>query len=347
MDCIERIAGCLLGGAVGDALGAPVEFMSLSEIRAKFGNEGIEHYALAYGRIGAITDDTQMTLFTLEGMLKAYIQGDTTSLTESVRIAYLRWLGTQGIRSKSESLSSIYGGWLWSQKLLHSRRAPGNSCLSSLQMHLSCLESNHSEIPSDPINNSKGCGGVMRMAPVGFFDLDCFKTGCELAMLTHGHPSGYLASGFLAQLIHELIQGISLSSAIESTRELLLQWPSHQEVLQAVDQALDYAKSDVPTPETLEKLGEGWVAEEALALSLFCALKAKNFAHGVRLAVNHSGDSDSTGAITGNILGTLWGQQSIPDEYLQDLELRSVIEQMVRHVVDLDYDDCRDRYSGL
>jgi ADP-ribosylglycohydrolase len=166
-------------------------------------------------------------------------------------------------------------------------------------------------------------------------------------MLTHGHPSGYLASGFLAQLIHELMQGISLSSAIESTRGLLMQWPSHQEVLQAVDQAVDYANSEVPTPETLNKLGEGWVAEEALALSLFCAFKAKEFSHGVRLAVNHSGDSDSTGAITGNILGAMWGRKSIPDEFLQDLELRSVIEQMARDSVGLDYDDCRDRYSGL
>jgi ADP-ribosylglycohydrolase len=346
MDRIERIAGCLLGGAVGDALGAPVEFLSISEIRAKFGNNGIEHYAPAYGRIGAITDDTQMTLFTLEGMLKAHFRG-ITSNTDCVRYAYLRWLGTQGIRSKSESLSLTYEGWLWGQKSLHSCRAPGNSCLSSLQSHLFCLESNHSVTPSAPINNSKGCGGVMRMAPVGFFDLDCFKTGCDLAMLTHGHPSGYLASGFLAQLIHELMQGISLSSAIESTRELLLQWPSHQEVLQAVDLALDYAKSEEPTPETLEKLGEGWVAEEALALSLFCALKAKNFVHGVRLAVNHSGDSDSTGAITGYILGAMWGRKSIPDEFLQELELRTVIEQMARDTVCLDYGDCRDRYSGL
>ena len=210
------------------------------------------------------------------------------------------------------------------------------------------MENNNFGTPSDPINNSKGCGGVMRMAPVGFFDLDCFKTGCELAMLTHGHPSGYLASGFLAQLIHELMQGISLSSAIESTRELLILWPSHQEVLQAVDLALDYAKSEEPTPETLEKLGEGWVAEEALALSLFCALRAENFAHGVRLAVNHSGDSDSTGAITGNILGAMWGRGSIPDEFLQDLELRSVIEQMAQDVASIDNPDkWSERYTGV
>jgi ADP-ribosylglycohydrolase len=68
---LARIRGCLLGGAVGDALGAPVEFLSLQEIRDKFGPAGIHDYARAYGRRGAIADDTQMTLFTAEGLLRA------------------------------------------------------------------------------------------------------------------------------------------------------------------------------------------------------------------------------------------------------------------------------------
>lgn len=346
----ERIAGCLLGGAVGDALGAPVEFMSTSEIRSKFGSGGIEHYAPAYGKVGAITDDTQMALFTLEGLLRTHTRchhKGIASHEDCVRYAYMRWLGTQGAVIKNNALSFVYEGWLWKQSLLHSRRAPGNACLSSLMLHLSRIEQDDYDIRSEPINDSKGCGGIMRMAPVGFFDVDCFQVGCELAKLTHGHPSGYLASGFLAQLIHEIMQDIRLEDAVELARRVLLQWPENQEVLGAVDQAIDFAANEEATPETIERLGGGWVAEEALAISLFCALKAESFEHGVRLAVNHGGDSDSTGAITGNILGSLCGHRDIPADFLLDLELRDVIEQMAWDVVNFDYtDEWWNRYPG-
>ena len=72
----DRYRGCLLGGAVGDALGAGVEFMSLDEIRGRYGPAGVTGYVPCYGRSGAITDDTQMTLFTAEGLLRARQHGD-------------------------------------------------------------------------------------------------------------------------------------------------------------------------------------------------------------------------------------------------------------------------------
>ncbi len=98
VDELLRYRGCLLGGAVGDALGASVEFLSLGEIRARFGAAGIRDYAPAYGRIGAITDDTQMTLFTAEGLLRAHNRGTQKGIVHTptvVHHAYLRWLETQ------------------------------------------------------------------------------------------------------------------------------------------------------------------------------------------------------------------------------------------------------------
>jgi ADP-ribosylglycohydrolase len=89
-----------------------------------------------------------------------------------------------------------------------------------------------------------------------------------------------------------------------------------------------------PGPETIKKIGEGWVAEEALAISCYCALVSESdFARGVRLAVNHDGDSDSTGAITGNILGALLGKSVIPSEWLEELEMRDVIEEVARDLL--------------
>src|SRR4051812_30781276 len=97
--------GCLLGGAVGDALGAAIEFDSIAEIRQTYGPAGLTDYALAYGRRGAITDDTQMMLFTAEGVLRTDVCYRCNSVCceeEIVRNAYLRWLHTQGIRSEAE-----------------------------------------------------------------------------------------------------------------------------------------------------------------------------------------------------------------------------------------------------
>lgn len=326
----ENIHSCLMGGAIGDALGAAVEFMSLPEIRSSFGKNGLQDYAPAYGSIGAITDDTQMTLFTLEGILRArlrFLGRGLCHIPAVVYHAYIRWLITQQCIDPELLDETINSGWLIQQDELHSRHTPGNSCISSLQQYpgMGTMD--------EPINNSKGCGGVMRIAPIGFFVADPFQTGCEIAALTHGHPSGYLSAGFLAEVIHLLDSDHSISDAIQAARNRLKQFSRHQEVLQAVDHAIRLAENNEASPENVAKLGEGWVAEEALAISLYCTMVAQDFRHGVLLAVNHSGDSDSTGAITGNLLGMIYGIDGIPAEWIAHLEVRNMIEEMVEDAV--------------
>jgi len=227
---LEYFAGCLLGGAVGDALGGAVEFDSIEDIRCRFGSEGIIDYAEAYGRVGAITDDTQMTLFTAEGLLCATYQENSEFLidvlTTSTYQAYLRWLVTQ-----KESVSDLAGqkGWLLEEKDLYHRRAPGGTCLSALSSgRMGSIESS--------INNSKGCGGVMRVAPVGLYlqspsvlsgvceaerDRITILVGCNVAATTHGHPSGYLSAGAFALLIARIVAGDALSVALEKVLHCL------------------------------------------------------------------------------------------------------------------------------
>ncbi len=146
-----------------------------------------------------------------------------------------------------------------------------------------------------------------------------------MAALTHGHPGGYLSAGYLAATIAAILGGQALAEALAAARELLRAQPGHEECLELVDRARRLAHEAPATPETVALLGEGWVGDEALAISVFCALKAEDFASGIILAVNHSGDSDSTGAITGNILGALWGEAAIPATWLDQLELRAEI----------------------
>lgn len=161
-ELVDKYSGCLFGGAVGDALGWPVEFLSMEEIRGKYGRDGILDFVEASGGIGAITDDTQMTLFTAEGLILAHRRELETHVPtqweSAVHRAYLRWLSTQG-----ESVPRMVDeGWLLSVTGLHHRRAPGSTCLSA-------LESGRMGTVDRPINDSKGCGGVMRAVPVGLF----------------------------------------------------------------------------------------------------------------------------------------------------------------------------------
>lgn len=329
---LNHVSGCLLGGAVGDALGAPVEFMSLKEILHRFGPGGISEYAIAYGRKGAITDDTQMTLFTAEGLILSQVRGGDPKayqIPPFVYQAYLRWLSTQQT-VRFEHLVRKYGscamvdGLLIANKELYSRRAPGNTCLTALM-------SGRMGAVEDPINDSKGCGGVMRIAPVGYFVKPeaVFETACEIAAITHGHPAGYLAAGCLARIISFVSYGADLPTAMDETSGILKAWPFHTECLEAMASAKAAWKKAPVSHGTVEKLGKGWIAEEALAIGLYAALAAHgDFERGVRLAVNHGGDSDSTGLIAGQILGAVLGAEAIPEKYRMGLELFGLIEEI-------------------
>ncbi len=332
----DKIIGCLLGGAVGDALGGPIEFSSLNKIRDQFGQEGIRDFAPAYGRVGAITDDTQMTLFTAEGLIRArsrMLDRGTTMPVTLLYNAYLRWLATQGQIPRTDGFGfevknkdDLHPGWLSAIPELNTQRAPGKTCLGALRSGRAGL------IEEEPINNSKGCGGVMRAAPVGLAwpadEETAFDYGCKSAAITHGHPSGYLAAGVLAVVISRVVAGASLDAAIDSGLSRIEGLHQSNEISSAVVRALVEARRGSPCPKKVETLGEGWVAEEALAISIYCALTAPNLEEGVILAVNHSGDSDSTGAITGNILGAIYGLTAIPERWLSQLELRHEIEQV-------------------
>jgi ADP-ribosylglycohydrolase len=194
----------------------------------------------------------------------------------------------------------------------------------------------------------------MRVAPVGLAAVrdEAFQLGCETAALTHGHPSGILSAGFLALLIAEIVAGVSLQGAIRAAKAALIKCANHTEVLRAVEKAEALALSPATTPIP-ESLGQGWVAEEALAIALYCALVAPNFEEAVVLAVNHSGDSDSTGAIAGNICGALYGADSIPARWIGAVELREEITAvaddltaLVERKLDVDSGLVSKRYPG-
>lgn len=326
----SRYLGCFLGGAVGDALGYPVEFMNESRIFEKYGTSGIQTLEQA-GHPALVSDDTQMHLFAANAIIYNRT-GHWGMNFENLLQAYREWLGTQGdfccLNPKEKKKM-----WLMDEKRLYALRAPGNTCLSAIRQTEGKTGITYAE------NNSKGCGTVMRAAAFGLAEhCDEFSYGESGktvyqyakydAMLTHGHPMAAGTSVALAQMIFEMVQRNpnrceSLQSVLhisgESELNLLLK--------KAIKLAEDPSVSDL---DGIHMLGEGWIAEEALAIALFSAVRYQNdFAKAIRTAVNHKGDSDSTGAICGYILGAWLGKEAVEQAFNLDcLELKDVIEEI-------------------
>ena len=340
----DRIRGCLIGGAAGDALGYPVEFFSEQTLRERCGDGGIRQYLPdPVSGTARISVDTQMTLFTANGLLvgdtRMALRGIGAQPHDYVSRAYQDWLITQRTSAPArDTHASIC--WLMDIPALYRCRAPGSTCLSALtqQQGQPPLES----YISHPQNHSKGCGGVMRVAPLGVSRYTAVpiealdREGAELAAITHGHSLGYMPAAVLTHILHRIVYPERTQTLLQivcearDTVRALFAGDKHLDELTArIDLAIRLADNDEPDLANIHRLGEGWVAEETLAVAIYCALRhADDFSAGIIAAVNHCGDSDSTGAVTGNILGALLGYDAIDKAWTRDLELRDVILEL-------------------
>jgi ADP-ribosyl-[dinitrogen reductase] hydrolase len=336
-----RLRTSLIAGAIGDSLGAEVEFLRLAEIRLRF-PDGLTELPPHDGLRGAITDDTQMTLFTAEGMLRAHIRGILRGICHPpsvVHHALLRWYRTQGGRPRME----IDDVGLITDPRLHARRAPGNTCLSALGQSI--------RFGDLARNDSKGCGTIMRVAPVALMAPrpQVHALAMETSALTHGHPTGQLAAAAWAGMLADVAEGMPLE---EAAREAVRACTCHEhgaETVAALEAALNAPRDG--RPETVESLGGGWTAEEALAIALYACLSGPTLEDGLRIAVTHSGDSDSTGAIAGNMLGLLDPAAVFAHPWAGAVECADRIAGLVRDHIALEEDPDRaealsSRYPG-
>jgi ADP-ribosylglycohydrolase len=334
MDEYDRYLGCMLGGATGDALGFLIEFDNLDTIRKKFGPYGLRTVlkSKSNGNRGVISDDTQMALFTADGLLWAAHDG--LDPADGIYRSYMRWYYTQTKKvvcqdqadwMKRQPHEEFWQYDLMGARELFVRRAPGMTCLKA-------LSSGRQGCVGHCLNDSKGCGTVMRAAPVGMFYAgdpeQAFRVGCQSGAITHGNPSGYLTAGVLSAIISYLVQGIPFGQALTWSVDMLKSKDKKQEVVRAVSRALDEAVSQRSPILSIERIGPGWVAEEALAIAVYCILKTDTLKDAVIMACNHDGDSDSCGAVCGNMAGAIYGSEAVPMNWTKHLECLDLLGTM-------------------
>lgn len=338
----DKCRGSLVGGAIGDAFGYPVEFIySFEEIRAKYGEDGIIGYDLSYPWLddylrhyrALFSDDTQMTLYTAEGIVESARNGKP--LMPTICNAYIAWYGHQ----IGKKVRISYDSQLTKIDELNQRRAPGNTCLSALANIYN---------GNEPHNTSKGCGGIMRIAPIGIYGAthgwtleETGRIAGEAAEITHQHMMSTFASAAQAMIIQQCILAEETITAeifkayVESALSKLPEmYPGKDSLLKdftgLIQKAIRLEDNLLQDWEIIENgLGGGWVAEETLAISIFSVLRhIDEFKACMICAVNHGGDSDSTGAVAGNIIGAILGYEAIPEEFTKSIQLHDLIVEI-------------------
>ena len=323
--------GCLLGGAVGDALGAPLQFFSRDDILLQYGDDGLLDYAPIYGRTGAITDDTQLAMFTAEGLLRyrvASANGEQPHVLNFVHCADLRWLATQSSTTPATQERSF----LLSERGMYARRAARDSFAAAL--------SRYSKIGESVAENRSQFGvGLCRIAPLALHLVsderkfwgeavrtEMFALSVNVCALSDGHPNGKMAGGVLGLLLLGLLYGHSPEACLARIEEQLRQEYDSDRLRRVIDRVRELANSEPCSPAAIESLAGDSMALDLLSVALYCLLCAEDFSSALRLAINHSGLSDSCGALTGQLLGARRGCSDIPQHFLRGLEHRELLD---------------------
>jgi len=300
MNASSTYRGCILGLAVGDALGMPTEFLTVEDIRGRWGPRGVQGFEGGHWPPGHFTDDTQMTLALAEGILAAGRDASVDEIMAEVADEFVHWM----------------------RDPLGGHRAPGNTCLTGCRNLADGVYWREAGVA-----DSKGCGSAMRAAPIGLVWPGDYERIREVAiaqsLATHEHPCALAGSVAAAALVSMALEGMApaemLERVIALTEEISDEFVAQMVVVpEVLDLPGDRKRSHA---QAWIDLGGGWVAEEAVAGALYCFLRSPgDYRATVLHAANTDGDSDSLACIAGAISGAYNGLDAIPQEWRDGIE---------------------------
>lgn len=297
----DKFEAVLFGLALGDALGYPTEFMSLSEIKKAYGKQGIQELP----NPALYSDDTQMTLALAEGLLDAGVNADLDTQINAIGRRFIDW------RFSPEN-----------------NRAPGVTCIAGVERFASGIAWREAGIA-----NSKGCGSAMRVAAIGCLyqhdEQKLYEVAHASSLITHGHPAAIAGSIAAAYAVKLALDGVPVPQYLP---KIMAFTDGISDEFEQALRHIGHAGAWADEEAALAHIGEGWVAEEAVALALYCVIRyPDDYAACVRRAANSEGDSDSVACIAGGIMGARLGLDALPAawrercekrEYLRDLAAR-------------------------
>ena len=300
---LDNAKGFLYGLAIGDALGKPTEFLSLAEIKTRYGKQGITELPDP----ALYTDDTQMSIAIAEALIRAGDQ-DIETLMQEVRHEFIKWSHPPD-----------------------NNRAPGQTCLAGVAN----MESG-THWQESGSKDSKGCGSAMRAAPIGYLYQNDPARLKEVArasgICTHGHPAADAACIGAAYLVKLALDRTPPEKIITELLAFTAGISEEfDEAILKVEKCLDWEDEE----KALSYLGEGWVGEEAVALSLYCFLRyPDDYEKTVMRGANTNGDSDSIACIAGSISGAFLGIEAIPGNWIERIEKSSYLNDVAERLAE-------------
>ncbi len=298
----DRYVGCMVGLAVGDALGGPTEFYSYEEIRQRWPPDGVSDFVGFRGLPpGSYTDDTEMAISAAERILKAKGR-EVDQILDSIAEEFKMW----------------YVG-------MEPARSPGTTSTASVRNLVNGVHWSKSGI-----NDSKGCGSAMRSQPIGLAFHDDEKMLVEIAskssLMTHGHPVATASAIGTAFLVSKALNDTPVLDALDDL--LALTQGISDEFIETMRYV--YKAIDIEDPADLQRLiGQGWTGDEALAWAIRSVARwPDSYDRVVLEAANSGGDADSKACIAGAIAGAYLGVESIPLSWRERVESRDLLVQL-------------------
>jgi len=304
----DNFRGCLFGGATADARG----------------------YGAKSGGKDLISDNTQLTSFTLDGLVWAddrAIRRGVYAYIPCLFYSYQKWYYTQTGNLADKSYDFILKGEILDWEELFARRGTGETSLNALAGSIG----NKYGTLKNSINNSNGCGGVVRVAPIGLYFWKtpemAFRIGMESAALTHGHISTILSAGYYAAFIAHLVSDEPPRAAAESALELMKNHNGHEKCSAAISKAMKLAAGAKPVSKCIEELGSGDTAEQAIAITVFIILRYRDdFQGAVSTSTGFAGNTNSVPPMVGGAMGVYLGLSAIPKKWVNNVELSDLLQ---------------------
>ena len=327
--------GCLLGLAVGDAMGYTVDNRSWQEIREDYGPNGLLGYDLVNG-YADVTSYAQLAAFTCNGLLfgmtRGQLSGKMAPYIKYIEMSSREWAASQRSWGRPKSCYC----WLLRRQELCRRHCMDTRMLDTLSREApNSLES--------PVNNFSDPAGLTAAIGVGLFYhkdrmdwREMARLGAEAVALTHGSPTAFLTGTVLTHIISLLIRhpGAPLKKVFLAAVDAMKDQFGHQysqafDIATLVRHAVTYASApDIRPVEVMEQL-KCENAAQVLAGAVYTCLIAENdFDRAMIVAVNHSGRSAAVGALVGAILGLRLGEEALPEFYIECLEPADTLREL-------------------
>lgn len=316
----DRILGCLLGGAIGDAVG-------------RLTRTGVDVPTQPTPGSLQVGGATQLSLFTAEGMLRMLVRFNAKGIGPAwdvVKHAYDRWLFTQQYDGDAALLRDRWGwgagsgwpdGWLVREHSLHVRRSTMATTVRALrQVEASQLGDDRRVHPRP--NTSKGSGALVRAAPAGLIVREDFaiEMGVRFAGYTHGHPEAFLSAGLQSRLVAALLAGRRPDETLSEIRGDLIGWPGATQLQNYLD------AMGVADPNATASLTAG----RALVLGARSALGGGAALEAVLEAARKGGTAAAV--VAGQLIGVMQGSTAWPDPWPRSTDVSPVIAELAQAV---------------